>query len=61
LESGGFIRPEDVNDKWLAGGSARRVSLAVATKGAHGGVQGDYKFVVNQARLAIGDLAKLVT
>jgi ABC-type lipoprotein export system ATPase subunit len=48
-------------DKWLAGGSARRVTLAVATKGAHGGVQGDYRFVVNQARLATGDLAKLVT
>ncbi|UUO00324.1 AAA family ATPase [Mycolicibacterium novocastrense] len=43
-------------DKWLAGGSARRVTMAVIRKGTHGSEVQDYKFVVNQARLAAGDL-----
>ncbi|KKW65691.1 recombinase RecF [Mycolicibacterium elephantis] len=47
-------------DKWLSGGSARRAAMMVATKGAHAGVQ-DYKEAVKQARLATGDLRKLVS
>ena len=53
------LDPDDSTavDKWLAAGSARRVTMAVIRKGAHGGDVEDYKFVVNQARLATGDLA----
>ena len=53
------LNPDDSTalDKWLAGGSARRLTMAVIRKGAHGGDVSDYKFVVNQARLATGDLA----
>lgn len=43
-------------DKWKAGGSARRNTLTVVNKGVHQGVS-DYKGAVNDARLAIGDLA----
>ncbi|MET0758515.1 MAG: hypothetical protein ABWY39_11450 [Mycobacterium sp.] len=53
------LDPDDSTavDKWLAAGSARRVTMAVIRKGAHGGDVEDFKFVVNQARLATGDLA----
>ncbi len=52
------LDPDDTAavDKWLAGGSARRVTMAVVTKGIHGGVH-DYKATVNAARLATGDLS----
>lgn len=55
------LNPDDTAalDKWLAGGSARRVTLAVVTKGIHQGVY-DYKSAVNAARLATGDLSALV-
>lgn len=51
----------DANDsaavnKWLSGGRARRETLSVANKGTHQGVA-DYKGAVNDARLAIKDLA----
>lgn len=45
-------------EKWLAGGSARRAAMMVATKGIHQGIA-DMGTAVNQARLAIGDLRKL--
>lgn len=44
-------------DKWKAGGRARRDTLTVATRGIHQGVS-DYKVAVNDARRAVGDLAK---
>ncbi|QZT60276.1 hypothetical protein [Mycolicibacterium austroafricanum] len=44
--------------RWLSGGSARRATMTVATKGVHAGV-GDYVDVVRSARLATADLAKL--
>jgi DNA repair exonuclease SbcCD ATPase subunit len=44
-------------DKWKAGGRARRDTLTVVNKGVHQGVS-DYKEAVNDARLAIGDLAR---
>lgn len=44
-------------DKWKAGGSARRNTLSVVNKGVHQGVS-DYKGAVNDARLAVGDLAR---
>ena len=44
-------------DKWKAGGRARRDTLTVVNKGIHQGVS-DYKSAVNDARLAIGDLAR---
>lgn len=44
-------------DKWKAGGRARRDTLTVVNKGVHQGVS-DYKAAVNDARLAVGDLAK---
>lgn len=44
-------------DKWKAGGSARRNTLFVVNKGVHQGVL-DYKAAVNDARLAVGDLAR---
>jgi DNA repair exonuclease SbcCD ATPase subunit len=47
-------------DKWLAGGSARRATMAVATKGAHAGVK-DYLEAVKQARLAVEDLGRLAS
>jgi hypothetical protein len=47
-------------DKWLAGGSARKAAMAVATKGAHAGVQ-DYLGAVKQARLAVEDLGRLAS
>lgn len=43
-------------DKWKAGGRARRDTLTVANKGIHQGVT-EYKAAVNDARLAVGDLA----
>jgi ABC-type thiamine transport system ATPase subunit len=43
-------------DKWKAGGPARRETLSVVNKGVHQGVS-DYKGAVNDARLAVGDLA----
>lgn len=54
------VDPLDVSaiDKWLSGGAARRAAMAVATKGAHTGVQ-DFVEAVKVARLATGDLAKL--
>ncbi|WP_264033528.1 AAA family ATPase [Mycolicibacterium duvalii] len=54
------VDPSDdaVIDRWLSGGSARRATMAVATKGAHAGVD-DYVDVVRCARLATADLAKL--
>lgn len=45
-------------EKWRSGGRARRDTLTVATKGLHTGVT-DYKFAVNDARLAVGDLSSL--
>lgn len=45
-------------DRWLSGGSARRTTMTVATKGAHAGVD-DYVDVVRGARLATSDLARL--
>lgn len=47
-------------DKWKAGGRARRDTLTVVNKGIHQGVS-DYKAAVNDARLAVGDLAKGTT
>ncbi|WP_412457665.1 recombinase RecF [Mycolicibacterium celeriflavum] len=47
---------DTVVDKWLAGGSARRLTMTVIRRGTHGNEVQDYKFVVNQARLATGDL-----
>ena len=47
-------------DKWRAGGRARKDTLAVATKGIHSGVD-DYRSVVNDARLAAGDLARVAS
>jgi ABC-type cobalamin/Fe3+-siderophores transport system ATPase subunit len=47
-------------DKWLDGGSARRATMAVATKGAHAGVQ-DYLEAVKQARVAVEDLGRLTS
>jgi hypothetical protein len=44
-------------DKWKAGGRARRDTLSVVNKGVHKGVS-DYKDAVNDARLAVGDLAR---
>ncbi|TDK99185.1 recombinase RecF [Mycobacterium paragordonae] len=44
-------------DKWKSGGKARRDTLTVVNKGIHQGVS-DYKGAVNDARLAVGDLAK---
>ena len=44
-------------DKWKAGGQARRDTLSVVNKGVHQGVS-DYKAAVNDARLAVDDLAK---
>ena len=44
-------------DKWKAGGRARRDTLSVVNKGVHQGVS-DYKGAVNDARLAVGDLAR---
>jgi ABC-type lipoprotein export system ATPase subunit len=44
-------------DKWKAGGTARRNTLTVVNKGVHQGVS-DYKGAVNDARLAVGDLAR---
>jgi ABC-type hemin transport system ATPase subunit len=44
-------------DKWKAGGRARRDTLSVVNKGIHQGVS-DYKAAVNDARLAVGDLAR---
>lgn len=44
-------------DKWKSGGRARRDTLSVVNKGVHQGVS-DYKVAVNDARLAIGDLAR---
>ena len=54
------VDPQDGTsiDKWLSGGSARRVAMAVATKGAHTGVE-DFVAAVKAARLARGDLTKL--
>ena len=49
---------ETATDKWLAGGSARRAAMMVATKGIHTGIE-DFDAAVNQARLAVGDLQKL--
>ncbi|KZS74438.1 recombinase RecF [Mycobacterium kansasii] len=43
-------------DKWKAGGRARRDTLSVVNKGVHQGVS-DYKGAVNDARLAVDDLA----
>lgn len=47
-------------DKWKAGGRARRDTLTVVNRGIHQGVS-DYKAAVNDARLAVGDLAKGTT
>jgi energy-coupling factor transporter ATP-binding protein EcfA2 len=44
-------------DKWKAGGRARADTLSVVNKGIHQGVA-DYKAAVNDARLAVGDLAR---
>lgn len=45
-------------DKWLAGGSARKATMAIVTKGIHNGLA-DFKLAVNQARRAVGDLRKV--
>lgn len=45
-------------DKWKSGGRARRDTLSVVNKGVHQGVS-DYKGAVNDARLAVGDLARV--
>ncbi|WNG88501.1 hypothetical protein C6A87_004465 [Mycobacterium sp. ITM-2016-00317] len=45
-------------DRRLSGGSARRATMTVATKGVHAGVD-DYVDAVRYARLATADLAKL--
>jgi ABC-type hemin transport system ATPase subunit len=47
-------------DKWKAGGQARRDTLTVVNKGIHQGVS-DYKGAVNDARRAVGDLAKVAS
>jgi len=47
-------------DKWLDGGSARRATMAVATKGIHAGIR-DYREAVKQARLAVEDLGRLIS
>ena len=47
-------------DKWKAGGKARRNTLVVVNKGVHQGVD-DYRAVVNDTRLAVGDLDKLAS
>lgn len=43
--------------KWLAGGGARKRTMTVVNKGTHQGVS-NYKDAVNDARLAVGDLAR---
>lgn len=47
-------------DKWKAGGPARKATLLVVNKGVHQGVS-DYRNAVNDARLAVGDLARCTT
>lgn len=42
---------------WLSGGSARKVAMMVATKGAHAGIS-DFRLAVNQTRTATDDLMK---
>jgi hypothetical protein len=44
----------------LDGGSARRATMAVATKGIHAGIR-DYREAVKQARLAVEDLGRLAS
>lgn len=51
------VDDNDAVEKWRAGGKARRNTIMAATKGIHTGVE-DYRSVVNDARLATGDLAK---
>jgi ABC-type hemin transport system ATPase subunit len=53
------LNPDDNDavEKWKAGGKARKNTIMTATKGIHAGVD-DYRLVVNDARLATGDLAK---
>ncbi len=46
-------------EKWRSGGRARRDTLRVVTTGLHQGVA-DYRGAVNDARLAVDDLSKLV-
>jgi hypothetical protein len=43
-------------DKWLAGGPARKVTMAVVNKGLHQGAFNP-KGAVNDARRAVSDLA----
>jgi hypothetical protein len=54
------VNPEDNSalEKWQAGGSARRATMVVATKGVHSGID-DFEAAVKAARLATDDLAKL--
>jgi ABC-type hemin transport system ATPase subunit len=56
------LDPDDnvVVDKWRAGGRARKDTFVVATKGIHTGVD-DYRSIVNDARLAVGDLARVAS
>ena len=56
------LDPDDAAaiDRWRAGGRARRNTMGVATKGIHDGVD-DYRSTVNDARLAIGDLARMAS
>ncbi|MES3664439.1 MULTISPECIES: AAA family ATPase [Mycobacterium] len=45
-------------DKWKSGGRARRDTLSVVNRGVHQGVS-DYRGAVKDARLAVGDLARV--
>lgn len=56
LALGGNADDDLAVDKWKASGRARRDTLSVVNKGVHQGVS-DYKGAVNDARLAVGDLA----
>jgi hypothetical protein len=51
---------EDAVERWLAQGAARKAALRVAAKGAHAGVS-DFREAVSSTRLAVGDLAKLMS
>ncbi|MDV3124763.1 AAA family ATPase [Mycobacterium sp. 21AC1] len=46
-------------DKWLTGGTARKATMVIVTKGIHRGLA-DFKLAVKQARLAVEDLRKVL-
>ena len=56
------LNPDDETalEKWQSGGSARRATIVVATKGIHSGIE-DFLGAVKAARLATGDLVKLAS